>query len=56
MTISPDVAAKSTPTARTRTQRLRHYVMTRPTYFCVEYAINPWMDTGTPVDGERAVA
>ena len=30
--------------------------MTRPTYFSVEYAINPWMDTGTPVDGERAVA
>jgi len=56
MTISPDVAAKSTPTARTRTQRLRHYVMTRPTYFSVEYAINPWMDTNTPVDGERAVA
>ena len=55
MTISPDVAAKSTPTARTRTQRLRHYVMTRPTYFSVEYAINPWMDTGTPVDSERAV-
>lgn len=56
MTISPDVAAKSTPTAQPRTQRLRHYVMTRPTYFSVEYAINPWMDTSTPVDDERAVA
>ena len=64
MTISPDVAAESmqpstqTPadTTRTRTQRLRHYVMTRPTFFSVEYAINPWMDTTTRVDAERAVA
>ena len=62
MTISPDVAAESmqpstqTPadTTRTRTQRLRHYVMTRPTFFSVEYAINPWMDTSTTVDAERA--
>ncbi len=30
--------------------------MTRPTYFSVEYAINPWMDTSTPVDADRAVA
>ncbi len=30
--------------------------MTPPTYFTVEYAINPWMDTGTPVDQELAVA
>lgn len=29
--------------------------MTRPTFFIVEYAINPWMDTTTPVDVERAV-
>ena len=56
MTISPDVAAESTRTPRTRTQRLRQYVMTRPTYFSVEYAINPWMDTTTSVDTERAVA
>lgn len=54
MTISPDVAAECRP--RTRTQRLRHYVMTRPTYFTVEYAINPWMDTGTPVDVELALS
>ncbi len=30
--------------------------MTPPTYFTVEYAINPWMDTTTPVDVELAVA
>lgn len=52
MTISPDVAAT---TMAPRTQRLCHYVMTRPTHFTVEYAINPWMDTSTPVDVERAI-
>lgn len=52
MTISPDVAAA---TLAPRTQRLCHYVMTRPTYFTVEYAINPWMDTTIPVDVQRAV-
>jgi N-dimethylarginine dimethylaminohydrolase len=30
--------------------------MTPPTYFTVEYAINPWMDTTTPVDVDLAVA
>ncbi len=29
--------------------------MTVPTHFAVEYAINPWMDTSTPVDAELAV-
>ncbi|WP_445166861.1 dimethylargininase [Mycolicibacterium sp. Dal123E01] len=54
MTISPDVAAESTRTPRS--QRLRHYAMTPPTFFAVEYAINPWMDTSTPVDVDLAVA
>jgi N-dimethylarginine dimethylaminohydrolase len=54
MTISPDVAASTRP--RMRTQRVRHYVMTRPTFFTVEYAINPWMDTSSRVDPELAVA
>ena len=26
-----------------------------PTFFAVEYAINPWMDTSTPVDTHRAM-
>ena len=30
--------------------------MVPPTYFAVEYAINPWMDISTPVDTGRAVA
>jgi N-dimethylarginine dimethylaminohydrolase len=34
----------------------RRYLMCRPTYFAVTYAINPWMDPSAPVDVERAVA
>jgi N-dimethylarginine dimethylaminohydrolase len=30
--------------------------MTPPTFFAVEYAINPWMDVSTPVDARRAHA
>jgi N-dimethylarginine dimethylaminohydrolase len=41
---------------RGRTGRLRHYVMTAPTFFAVDYAINPWMDTTTPVDVDVATA
>jgi arginine dihydrolase len=33
-----------------RTPCTRHYAMTSPTFFAVEYAINPWMDVSTPVD------
>ena len=67
MTISDVVDASTTDTAgaaststsvsrsRTRTARLRRYAMAAPTYFTVEYAINPWMDTSTPVDTHRAI-
>lgn len=34
----------------------RRYLMCRPTYFAVEYAINPWMDPSRPVDRELAIA
>jgi N-dimethylarginine dimethylaminohydrolase len=34
----------------------RHYLMVRPTYFAVEYSINPWMDPGKPTFAELAVA
>ncbi len=34
----------------------RRYLMCRPEYFSVEYAINPWMDPSEPVDTARAVA
>jgi N-dimethylarginine dimethylaminohydrolase len=30
--------------------------MCRPTYFTVDYAINPWMDPSAPVDTDLAVA
>ncbi|MEV0673704.1 dimethylargininase [Mycobacterium sp. NPDC050441] len=42
--------------APTRTATTRHYAMTPPEYFTVEYAINPWMDTSTPVDTALALA
>ncbi|MFJ9523083.1 dimethylargininase [Kitasatospora sp. NPDC101801] len=35
--------------------RRRHYLMCPPTYFGVQYAINPWMDPGAVVDTRRAV-
>jgi N-dimethylarginine dimethylaminohydrolase len=41
--------------AAPRASRTRHYAMTAPTFFAVEYAINPWMDTSTPVDTHRAL-
>jgi len=34
----------------------RHYLMCRPTYFDVTYAINAWMDTSVPVDTDLAIA
>jgi N-dimethylarginine dimethylaminohydrolase len=39
-----------------RTPRARRYAMTPPHFFAVEYAINPWMDTSTPVDVGVALA
>ena len=33
----------------------RHFLMCRPTYFAVEYAINPWMDPAEGVDRQRAL-
>lgn len=38
-----------------RTVKPRHYLMCRPTYFTVTYAINPWMDPNRPVDVELAL-
>jgi N-dimethylarginine dimethylaminohydrolase len=34
----------------------RTYLMCPPTHFAVNYAINAWMDPGTPVDRDRAMA
>ena len=59
MTIS-DVAALAAPVSdvaamKQRSATLRHYAMTPPTFFAVEYAINPWMDTSTTVDTHVAM-
>ncbi|WP_135452864.1 dimethylargininase [Mycobacterium sp. DL99] len=60
MTISeevmPDAAPGSGAATPTRSATTRHYAMTAPEYFTVEYAINPWMDTATPVDTALALA
>jgi N-dimethylarginine dimethylaminohydrolase len=52
-------ADSGTETCRHLTERktsVRHYVMTPPQFFAVDYAINPWMDTTTPVDASAALA
>jgi len=51
----PEVVSKAHP-RRERAARVRHYAMTAPTFFAVDYAINPWMDTTTPVDIDVATA
>ena len=38
-----------------RASSTRHYAMTAPTFFAVEYAINPWMDISTSVDTHLAM-
>ena len=42
-------------TQRPRIPRRRRYAMSAPTFFTVQYAINPWMDTSTPVDTGLAI-
>lgn len=55
MTLVNAAAAAPVRGATTRSARPRRYVMTSPTFFAVEYVINPWMDTATPVDAELAL-
>ncbi|WP_137148908.1 dimethylargininase [Mycolicibacterium sp. CR10] len=51
-----DVATTpDTDIANPRTARTRRYLMTAPSFYTVEYVINPWMDTSTPVDTQRAI-
>jgi N-dimethylarginine dimethylaminohydrolase len=60
MTIFADspvpVSAPQAAAATDRRARIRHYAMTPPQFFAVDYAINPWMDTTTPVDNAVALA
>ncbi|OMC57197.1 N-dimethylarginine dimethylaminohydrolase [Mycobacterium sp. IS-836] len=44
------------PPRPTRKARARRYAMTRPDFFAVEYAINPWMDVNAPVGAHLAQA
>ena len=52
----PQAWQDAKPAQRSREPRTCRYVMTPPTYFAVEYAINPWMDVSTPVDAHLAHA
>jgi N-dimethylarginine dimethylaminohydrolase len=60
MTIFADATAAGpapgTAAATERRARRRHYVMTPPRFFAIDYAINPWMDTDNPVEATVAVA
>jgi N-dimethylarginine dimethylaminohydrolase len=42
-------------TLQERMPRNRTYLICPPEHFAVEYAINPWMDTSTPIDTELAL-
>ncbi len=42
--------------AKPRSFRPRRYAMTPPTFFAVEYAINPWMDPSVDVDPHVAMS
>jgi N-dimethylarginine dimethylaminohydrolase len=53
---SGTTARHHTATPTERRARTRHYVMTPPRFFAVDYAINPWMDTTNPVDRDVAIA
>lgn len=47
--------AYAAPTTAERRPRPRHYLMTPPRHFAVEYAINPWMHPGVGVDVDLAL-
>jgi len=56
MTIFAESGTATRRRAVERQASLRHYVMTPPRFFAVDYAINPWMDTTTPVDATVALS
>ncbi|UMB68702.1 dimethylargininase [Mycobacterium paraterrae] len=55
MTTFADSGTQARRHVTDRTATVRHYVMTPPRFFAVEYAINPWMDITTPVDASVAL-
>jgi N-dimethylarginine dimethylaminohydrolase len=56
MTIFAETGTQTRRPTTERTASVRHYVMTPPRFFAVDYAINPWMDTTKPVDTAVALA
>jgi N-dimethylarginine dimethylaminohydrolase len=48
--------SRSEPLLTDRIPTARRYLMCPPTYFTVDYSINPWMDPDVPVDTGLAVA
>jgi len=55
VTIDAVLPAPTSQTQR-RVATRRRFVLCRPTYFDVVYAINPWMHPGLPIDVARAAA
>ena len=51
-----NAAGAREPAATGRDGTRQRYLMCRPTYFAVDYVINPWMDPTRGVDVELAVA
>ena len=47
--------AYTSPLTAERPARSRHYLMTPPRHFAVQYAINPWMHPGVEVDVDLAL-
>ena len=56
LTDAPATPAPAAVATGRRSARPRHYLMAAPTFFAVEYVINPWMDMSTPVDTALARA
>lgn len=51
-----DMPVATTTSVETRTSRPRRYLMARPTYYVVEYRINPWMHPEISTDVNLALA
>jgi arginine dihydrolase len=56
MTVTePSIRAAAPPTIAQRVPQPRSYLMCPPAHFSVQYAINPWMASGEPVNTARAI-
>src|SRR5690606_11843255 len=55
MELSMTIAHPAETTHCERHATVRHYLMCRPEYFTVSYAINPWMDPVKGADTAKAI-